>query len=60
MSTLLIHHPSFLEHVTPLFHPERPDRIRAIERILELGVTMPPELVAWAEPHHARDDVRAL
>ncbi|MEJ1157871.1 histone deacetylase family protein [Prosthecomicrobium sp. N25] len=35
MSTLLIHHPSFLEHVTPIGHPERPDRIRAIDRILE-------------------------
>lgn len=35
MSTLLIHHPSFLDHVTPLGHPERPDRIRAIDRILE-------------------------
>jgi acetoin utilization deacetylase AcuC-like enzyme len=35
MSTLLIHHPSFLEHLTPLGHPERPDRLRAIDRILE-------------------------
>ena len=35
MSTLLISHPSFLEHLTPLGHPERPDRLRAIDRILE-------------------------
>jgi acetoin utilization deacetylase AcuC-like enzyme len=35
MSTLLVHHPSFLNHLTPPGHPERPDRIRAIDRILE-------------------------
>lgn len=40
--------------------PARVGQTPAIERILELGVTMPPELVTWAEPHHARDDVRAL
>jgi len=35
MSTLLFSHPAFLEHLTPLGHPERPDRLRAIERALE-------------------------
>src|ERR1700686_3772467 len=35
MSTLLITHPACLEHLTPLDHPERPDRLRAIERALE-------------------------
>jgi acetoin utilization deacetylase AcuC-like enzyme len=35
MPTLLITHPACLDHVTPLGHPERPDRLRAIERILE-------------------------
>jgi acetoin utilization deacetylase AcuC-like enzyme len=35
MSTLLITHPACLEHVTPLGHPERPDRLRAVERALE-------------------------
>jgi acetoin utilization deacetylase AcuC-like enzyme len=35
MSTLLITHPAFLDHLTPLGHPERPDRLRAIERALE-------------------------
>src|SRR3974390_1460465 len=35
MSTLLISHPAFLEHLTPLGHPERPDRLRAVERALE-------------------------
>jgi acetoin utilization deacetylase AcuC-like enzyme len=35
MSTLLISHPAFLDHLTPEGHPERPDRLRAIERVLE-------------------------
>jgi acetoin utilization deacetylase AcuC-like enzyme len=35
MSTLLISHPACLEHLMPLGHPERPDRLRAIERALE-------------------------
>jgi len=35
MSTLLITHPACLEHLTPAGHPERPDRLRAVERALE-------------------------
>jgi len=35
MSTLLIQHPACLGHATPLGHPERADRIRVIDRILE-------------------------
>src|SRR3954462_12658627 len=35
MTTLLLTHPACLEHVTPAGHPERPDRLRAIERIFE-------------------------
>jgi acetoin utilization deacetylase AcuC-like enzyme len=35
VSTLLLHHPTYLDHLTPVGHPERPDRIRAIDRILE-------------------------
>src|ERR671913_115777 len=35
MTTVYFHHPATLEHQTPLGHPERPDRIRAIERALE-------------------------
>lgn len=35
MTTLLLTHPASLDHVTPMGHPERPDRVRAIERILE-------------------------
>src|SRR6202521_3161334 len=35
MSTLLISHPACLEHLPPAGHPERPDRLRAIEQALE-------------------------
>ena len=35
MSTRLYEHPVFLEHVTPSGHPERSDRIRAINVALE-------------------------
>ncbi|MEW5965190.1 MAG: histone deacetylase family protein [Pseudomonadota bacterium] len=34
MATLLITHPSFLEHDTGPYHPERPDRMRAIDKVL--------------------------
>ncbi len=34
MSTLLISHPACLNHLTPPGHPERPDRLRAIEEAL--------------------------
>ncbi len=35
MTTLLITHPSSLRHETPPGHPERPDRLRAVEAALE-------------------------
>ena len=35
MSTLLLSHPACLEHLTPMGHPERPDRLRAVEQALE-------------------------
>lgn len=35
MTTLLITHPSTREHATPAGHPERADRIRAVEQVLE-------------------------
>jgi acetoin utilization deacetylase AcuC-like enzyme len=35
MTTLLVTHPAGLEHLTPAGHPERPDRLRAIDRALE-------------------------
>jgi len=35
MTTLLITHPACFDHLTPAGHPERPDRLRAIESALE-------------------------
>ena len=35
MVTRLYTHPIYLDHLTPPGHPERPDRLRAIERVLE-------------------------
>jgi acetoin utilization deacetylase AcuC-like enzyme len=35
MTTLLLSHPACLDHLNPMGHPERPDRLRAIERVLE-------------------------
>jgi acetoin utilization deacetylase AcuC-like enzyme len=35
MVTRLYSHPIFLEHLTPPGHPERPDRLRAVARILD-------------------------
>ena len=60
MSTLLITHPACLDHLTPMGHPERPDRLRAIDHALEaekfqaLGRAQAPaarlETVALAHP----------
>jgi acetoin utilization deacetylase AcuC-like enzyme len=35
MPTLLVTHPACLNHLPPLGHPERPDRLRVIEQALE-------------------------
>ena len=35
VTTLYISHPCYVRHLTPAGHPERPDRIRVVERILE-------------------------
>ncbi|MCW2310022.1 histone deacetylase family protein [Rhodobium gokarnense] len=69
MATLYISHPVFLEHVTPLGHPERADRLRAIDRILEherfqsLQRDVPPkatmEQLLFAHPEEHILDVEA-
>lgn len=53
MTTLLITHPSFVEHDTGPGHPERPDRMRAIDKVLS------HELFAALKREEAplRDDV---
>ena len=35
VTTLLLHHAAFLEHRTPIGHPERPDRLRALHSALD-------------------------
>jgi acetoin utilization deacetylase AcuC-like enzyme len=60
MSTLLITHPACLQHLTPLGHPERPDRLRAVEQALEAerfqslarveAPTAPFEVIALCHP----------
>src|ERR1700676_1245889 len=60
MTTLLIPHPACLNHLTPAGHPERPDRLRAVERALEaekfqtlareLAPMAPLETVALCHP----------
>jgi acetoin utilization deacetylase AcuC-like enzyme len=41
MPTLYITHPACLDHLTPSGHPERPDRLRAIERVLAADAFKP-------------------
>lgn len=53
MTTLLVTHPSFVNHDTGLGHPERPDRMRAIDKALSHDVFNP--LVRIEAP--LRDDV---
>ena len=35
MSTLYLTHPACLDHITPLGHPERSERLKAVDRVLE-------------------------
>jgi acetoin utilization deacetylase AcuC-like enzyme len=60
MTTLLVTHPAGLNHLTPLGHPERPDRLRALaevfseERFAALqrveAPTVPLETIALCHP----------
>jgi acetoin utilization deacetylase AcuC-like enzyme len=53
MATLLVTHPCFLNHLTGPGHPERPDRMRAIDRVL--GHELFKDLVRLEAP--LREDV---
>src|SRR5881394_3741227 len=68
MTTLLLSHPACLDHLTPMGHPERPDRLRAVERALEhekfqsLAREQAPmatiEMIALAHPREYVEQVR--
>jgi acetoin utilization deacetylase AcuC-like enzyme len=68
MTTLLLSHPACLDHLTPMGHPERPDRLRAVERALEhekfqsLAREQAPmatiEMIALAHPRDYVEQVR--
>ena len=69
MTTLLLSHPACLNHLMPMGHPERPDRLRAVEGALEhekfqtLAREQAPmaslEMVALAHPREYVEEVRA-
>ncbi len=56
MTTLLFSHPASLDHLTPPGHPERPDRIRAIDQVL--GESQFDRLVREEAPEGTLDLVR--
>jgi acetoin utilization deacetylase AcuC-like enzyme len=70
MSTLFVTHPACLEHLTPLGHPERPERLRAIEMVFqakkfnalvrELAPSVPLETIALCHPMDYVESLREL
>jgi acetoin utilization deacetylase AcuC-like enzyme len=68
MTTLLLSHAACLNHLTPMGHPERPDRLRVVERALEhekfqsLAREQAPmatvEMIALAHPRDYVEQVR--
>src|SRR5437588_336949 len=55
MTTLLLTHRASLDHLTPPGHPERPDRIRAVDQVL--GETRFEKLVREQAPQGTLDQV---
>jgi acetoin utilization deacetylase AcuC-like enzyme len=70
MTTLLITHPSSFNHLNPPGHPERPDRLRAVEAVLEEprfqalhrveAPSVPLETIALCHPMEYVEAVRAV
>jgi acetoin utilization deacetylase AcuC-like enzyme len=68
MPTLLLTHPAYLNHITPLGHPERSDRLKAVDRVLEdekfhllareLAPDAPLETIALAHPMDYIEQIR--
>jgi acetoin utilization deacetylase AcuC-like enzyme len=69
MTTLYVTHPACLNHLTPLGHPERPDRLRAIEAAIAdekfkalvrvEAPTVPFETIALCHPLEYVEHIRA-
>ena len=55
MSTLLLSHPVCIEHEPPQGHPERPDRLRAVNKILENEAF--DDLIREEAPAGRREDI---
>ncbi|MGI9465255.1 MAG: histone deacetylase family protein, partial [Aestuariivirgaceae bacterium] len=55
MSTLLLSHPDCIEHAPPEGHPERPDRLRAVNKILQHGSF--DDLIREDAPLGRREDI---
>jgi acetoin utilization deacetylase AcuC-like enzyme len=70
VATLLVQDPIFLEHLVPAGHPERPDRIRAIDRALATETfagllrreapTAAPQLLATAHSEAYVNQIQSL
>ena len=68
MTTLLISHSACLDHLTPPGHPERPDRLRAVEEAFaderfqmlarEQAPMAPQEVIALAHPMDYIESIR--
>lgn len=55
MTTLLIQHDACLDHLTPAGHPERPDRVRVLNRVFEAEAFA--HLAREQAPIGAREDI---
>ena len=70
MATLFVTHPACLNHLTPAGHPERPDRLRAVEMVFQAksfqplvraqAPLVPSEIVALCHPMDYVESLREL
>ncbi len=60
MTTLLITHPACLDHLTPPGHPERPDRLRAIDARARAGALPDARARARRRPRRSRPSRSAI
>src|SRR5476651_2057110 len=70
MTTLFVTHPACLNHLTPAGHPERPDRLRAVEMVFQAKTfqpllraqapLVPSEIVALCHPMDYVESLRKL